>query len=136
VIALRPDELEFSEAYLEGDESARWASAAGHSPSAGADASGSSVIRVAPGCRLPRHTDSAEETIIVVAGTAEVEVGGERSRIPAGGLAVVPKDISHEVRNVGDGPLIFVAVYAEPDVVTRYERVVLPDGSRERHTVE
>ena len=72
----------------------------------------------------------------MVAGTAEVELGGERSRIPVGGLAVVPKDISHEVRNVGDGTLIFVAVYAEPDVVTRYERVVLPDGSRERHTVE
>jgi mannose-6-phosphate isomerase-like protein (cupin superfamily) len=72
----------------------------------------------------------------VVAGTAEVEVAGERSRIPAGGLAVVPKDISHEVRSVGDGTLIFVAVYAEPDVVTRYERVVLPDGSHERHTVE
>ena len=60
MIALRPDELEFSEAYIDGDESARWASAAGHSPSAGTDA----------------------------------------------------------------------------DVVTRYERVVLPDGSRERHTVE
>jgi quercetin dioxygenase-like cupin family protein len=90
---------------------------------------------VAAGCRLPRHTDSAEETIVVVAGTAEVEVSEERGRVAAGGLAVVPKDVPHEVRNAGDGPLTFVAVYAEPDVVTRYEQVVQPDGSRERQTV-
>lgn len=31
--------------------------------------------------------------------------------------------------------LRFVAVYASPDVVTRYEQVVQPDGTRERHTV-
>jgi hypothetical protein len=31
--------------------------------------------------------------------------------------------------------LRFAAVYAEPDVVTRYERAVQPDGSAERHTV-
>jgi quercetin dioxygenase-like cupin family protein len=120
---------------VEGDASARWESAAGHSPSAGSQASGSSVIRVASGCRLPRHTDSAEETIVVVAGTAEVEVSGERRRVTAGGLAVVPKDAPHEVRNAGDDTLTFVAVYAEPDVVTRYEQAVQPDGSRERHTV-
>jgi quercetin dioxygenase-like cupin family protein len=90
---------------------------------------------VAAGCRLPRHTDSAEETIVVVDGTAEVEVSGERSRVERGGLAVIPKDVPHEVRNAGDDTLTFVAVYAEPDVVTRYEDVVEPDGSRERHTV-
>jgi len=135
MISLTPTDLEFSEAYVEGDDTARWESAAGHSPSTGARASGSSAIRVAPGCRLPRHTDSAEETIVVVAGTAELEVGGERSRVPAGGLAVVPKDVAHQVRNAADATLTFVAVYAEPDVVTRYEQVVQPDGSRERHTV-
>jgi quercetin dioxygenase-like cupin family protein len=135
VIALDASKLEFSEAYVEGDDSARWESAAGHSPSAGSRASGSSVIRVAAGCRLPRHTDSAEETIVVVEGTAEVEVSGEVRRVPAGGLAVVLKEVPHEVRNAGDATLTFVAVYAEPDVVTRYEQVVEPDGSRERHTV-
>jgi oxalate decarboxylase/phosphoglucose isomerase-like protein (cupin superfamily) len=62
-------------------------------------------------------------------------VSGDRAQVAAGGLAVVPKDVPHEVRNAGDGPLTFVAVYAEPDVVTRYEHPVQPDGSRERHTV-
>jgi quercetin dioxygenase-like cupin family protein len=126
---------EFSDAWIEGLEGARWRSASGHSPATGARASGSSLIQVPAGCRLPRHTDSAEETVVVVDGIADVEVGGERGEVRAGGLAVIPKDVPHEVRNAGEATLSFVAVYAEPDVVTRYERTVQPDGTRERHTV-
>lgn len=136
MIALAPDVLEFSDSYVEDDDGARWRSASGHSPSTGADASGSSVIEVPDGCRLPRHTDSAEETIVVLAGAADITVGDERGELPAGGIAVVPKDVSHEVRNAGGGPLRFVAVYAEPEVVTRYEQEIQPDGARERHTVQ
>ena len=40
-----------------------------------------------------------------------------------------------DIRNAGDDVLRFAAVYAEPDVVTTYERAVQPDGSAERHTV-
>jgi quercetin dioxygenase-like cupin family protein len=127
--------LEFSDACVDGDETARWRSASGHSPSTGARASGSSVIEVAAGCRLPRHTDSGEETIVVTAGAAEVVVGEECRKVAAGELALVPEGVPHEVRNAGAGTLRFVAVYASPDVVTRYEQVVQPDGSRERHTV-
>jgi len=135
MIAFPPGGLEFSDAWQEGDDTARWRSASGHMPSNGASASGSSVLEVPAGCRLPRHTDSAEETIVVTAGVAEVVVGDERAQVAAGGLALVPKAVPHEVRNAGEETLRFVAVYAEPDVVTTYERVVQPDGSPERHTV-
>jgi quercetin dioxygenase-like cupin family protein len=135
MIRLAPADLEFSDAYVEGDDTARWRSASGHSPSTGSRASGSSVIEVPEGCRLPRHTDSAEETIVVLAGAAEVHVGDESATVQAGGIAVVEQDVPHEVRNADGAPLRFVAVYAAPDVVTRYEQEVQPDGSRERHTV-
>jgi quercetin dioxygenase-like cupin family protein len=84
VIALRPDALE----------------------------SGSSMLEVPAGCRLPRHTDSAEETILVLAGAADVTIGDERTELPAGGIAVVPKSAPHEVRNAGEETLRFVAVYS------------------------
>ena len=132
MIALAPAELEFVAAWVDGDVSARWESASGLS----ASVSGSSVIRVPAGCRLPRHTDSAEETIVVLMGTAEVEVAGERTLLPAGGVAVVPEDATHEVRNAGEAELSFVAVYAAPKVLTRYEQEIQPDGSRERRPVE
>jgi quercetin dioxygenase-like cupin family protein len=128
-------ELDFADAWLEDDEAARWRSAAGHSPSTGAQSSGSSVLEVDPGHKLPEHTDSAEETIVVLAGVAEVQIGDETALLSAGGLALVPKDRPHEVRNAGSETLRFAAVYAEPDVVTTYRAPVQPDGSRERHTV-
>lgn len=135
VLALSLEDLDFADAWLDGDGGARWRSASGHSPSTGATSSGSSLLEVDPGCRLPEHTDSAEETIVVLAGIAEVQVGGETARVPAGGLALVPKCVPHAVRNAADDVLRFAAVYAEPEVVTTYRAPVQPDGSRERHTV-
>jgi quercetin dioxygenase-like cupin family protein len=84
------------------------------------------------GCRLPRHTDSAEETVVVCGGQGIIEIGGERAELHPGAIALVPATQPHEVRNGGDQPLQFVAVYAGTDVVTTYEADVQPDGSRER----
>lgn len=126
---------ELSDAWIAGDETARWRSGAGHGPTVGARASGSSLLEVPPGCRLPRHTDSAEETIVVIEGRATVALDGELHEVGAGDVALVPADLPHEVRNTGEGPLRFVAVYAATDVVTTYEAVVQPDGSRERKPV-
>ena len=83
----------------------------------------------------PQKLDFSEETIVVVASAADVQIDEETARVAAGGLAVVPKMQLHEVRNAGSETLRFVAVYAEPDVVTTYREPVQPDGSRERHTV-
>ena len=135
MFSLAPEHAEFSEAWIDGDEGARWRSSAGHGPGVGAAASGSSLIEVRPGCRLPRHTDSAEETIVVTAGLAEVSVAGGREQVPAGGIALVPAETPHEVHCAGDRQLSFVAVYAASDVVTRFDEEVQPGGSRERRPV-
>ncbi len=135
MFSLSPEQVDFSEAWIDGDEGARWRSSAGHGPGVGAAASGSSLIEVRRGCRLPLHTDSAEETIVVTAGVAEVTIEGSGQRVPAGGIALVPAEHPHEVHSVGDETLCFVAVYAAPDVVTRYEQEVQPSGSREGRPV-
>jgi mannose-6-phosphate isomerase-like protein (cupin superfamily) len=132
MLTIDPAGLQLADAWQEGDERARWRSAAATTPQAGTVASGSSVLEVEPGRRLPRHTDSVEETIVVLSGAAEIVVAGESARVAAGGLAVVPAGVSHEVRNLGRERLRFVALYAGTDVVTRYEAAVQPDGVRER----
>jgi len=121
------DSAELSDSWIDGDATARWRSTAG----AVGEGSGSSLLEVPPGCRLPRHTDSAEETIVVVAGAASVTVGDDDGQVPAGGVAVVPECVPHEVRNAGDEPLRFVALYASTDVVTTYEQPIQPAGDRE-----
>jgi quercetin dioxygenase-like cupin family protein len=122
------ESAELSDAWIEGDETARWRSGGGHV----GEQSGSSLLEVPPGCRLPRHTDSAEEAIVVVAGSASVTVGDETRDVPAGGVALVPECAPHEVRNAGAEPLRFVALYAASDVTTTYEAPVQPGGERER----
>jgi quercetin dioxygenase-like cupin family protein len=122
------ESAELADAWVDGDETARWRSASGQV----GDASGSSLLEVPPGCRLARHTDSAEETIVVVAGRASVTVGEATGELPAGGIAVVPECVPHEVRNAGEEPLRFVALYAANDVTTTYEAPVQPGGERER----
>ncbi|MBI5104244.1 MAG: cupin domain-containing protein [Solirubrobacterales bacterium] len=90
------------------------------------------MLEVPPGCRLPRHTDSAEEVIVVVDGEAEVEVDGREAPLGPGEHAIVPAHVPHEVRNAGPHLLRFLAVYASTDVTTTYEDPVQPDGTRER----
>lgn len=84
------------------------------------------------GCRLPRHTDSAEETIVLIGGRAGVSVQGEESDLSGGAIALIPANTPHEVRNLGGAPLRFLAAYAGTDVVTTYEAEAQPDGSRQR----
>ena len=119
---------ELSESWQEGVDGARWRSTAGHTGAA----SGSSLLELDPGCHLPRHTDSAEEVVVVIAGTAAVTVGEETSEVEAGGVALVPECVPHSVGNEGEDVLRFVAVYAADDVTTTYEREVQPAGSREQ----
>jgi quercetin dioxygenase-like cupin family protein len=135
VWARSPSELDFEESWIDGEPSARWRTVTGHGPSVGARASGSSLLEIDEGHRLPRHTDSAEETIVVTQGRAAVTVGDEQAEVGPGGAGLVPQDVPHEVRNAGSGTLRFVAVYASTDVVTTYEREVQPAGERERSPV-
>lgn len=125
-------ELELPDSWVEGDDSARWRSGAALTPSGGARSSGAVLLEIEPGCRLERHRDSAEETIVVLDGEAQVAVGEEDGGIPRGGLALIPADVPHEASNSGSATLRFVALYASADVVTRYEREVQPDGTGER----
>ena len=129
------ENAELEDAWVEGEEAARWRSAAGLGPSEGTKSSGTSLLEVEPGCLLPRHTDSAEETIVVVAGAARVDLPGGSRRLQPGDATFVPADEPHAVHSVGDGPLRFVAVYAAAEVVTAYEQPIQPDGERERSPV-
>jgi quercetin dioxygenase-like cupin family protein len=127
--------VELEEAWIDGDPSARWSSSAIHGSESGAAASGSSVIEIEAGSRLPRHTDSAGEVVVVISGTALVAISDEENRLAPGGIAVIPEGVPHEVHNVAEEPLRFAAIYAAADVTSTYESAVQPGGSRTRRAV-
>ena len=85
-------------------------------------------FEVEPGHRLGRHTDSPEEILYIVAGTAEAEVGGETAIVSAGDLAVIPAMVPHALRNVGDETVKVVGFFSEPEVTSTFDEPVQPVG--------
>jgi quercetin dioxygenase-like cupin family protein len=113
-------ELDLAEVRAEGDPTLGCRFAFPIYAATGAAASGVVYFEVEPGGRLGRHTDSAEEVILVLDGEAEAEVDGERERLGQGGLALVPAMAPHDVRNVGAGPLRMVGFFAGAALVHRF----------------
>lgn len=83
-----------------------------------------------PGCRLGEHTDSAEEILLVMQGTGEATVGGERGGLSAGEMAVVPAMVPHALANTGEETLRVVGFFSSNVVVSTFDRPLMPFGQR------
>ncbi len=86
------------------------------------------LFELDPGAELPMHSDSAEELLIVVQGTAEARVGDEVGRIAKHELAFVPPMVPHGLRNVGDDVLRVLGTFSSSTVVSTFERPFVPGG--------
>lgn len=97
--------------------------------SATGTASTSTVLfELDPGAELPVHTDSAEELLIVVQGTAEARVGDEVGQIGKHEVALVPPMAPHGLRNVGDDVLRVLGTFSSSTVVSTFERPLEAGG--------
>ena len=83
-----------------------------------------------PGEHTGMHTDSAEEIVLVLSGTAEAIVGDERGELTAGGLGLVPALVPHDVRNVGDETVRVVGFFSSGIVVSVFDDPLMPAGTR------
>jgi len=87
------------------------------------------LLEFEPGGELPVHTDSAEELLLVVEGTAEGSVGDESGRLKAGDIVLVPALAPHSLRNIGDGLLRVVGFFSSSTNVAVFEEP-LPTGDQ------
>jgi quercetin dioxygenase-like cupin family protein len=83
-----------------------------------------------PGQHHGRHTDSAEEIVLVLEGEAEVRAGDERMRLSAGGFALVPATVPHDIHNVGAGTLRVIGFFSSAAVVSVFDEALTPFGGR------
>ena len=81
-----------------------------------------------PGEHHGMHTDSAEEVVLVLDGEAEVIAGDERMRLTAGGIALVPAVLPHDIRNVGRGRLRVVGFFSSAAVISHFDQTLAPFG--------
>jgi quercetin dioxygenase-like cupin family protein len=70
--------------------------------------------------------DSPEETLLVLDGEVEMQIGQDRVRASRGQLAVVPPLVPHSVRNVGRGTARVVGFFPSPGVVATFVEPVQP----------
>jgi quercetin dioxygenase-like cupin family protein len=87
-------------------------------------------FEIEPGCRLGSHTDSAEETLVILEGEAEATVGDEQGRVSAGDMTVVPAMAPHALRNVGDETVRVVGFFSSNVVASVFDRPLMPFGQR------
>jgi quercetin dioxygenase-like cupin family protein len=78
-------------------------------------------VELDPGMELPTHTDSAEEVLIVLEGEIDATIDGERGRLGAGGIAIVPAMAPHGARNVGDGIARLAGVFSSNTIVAVFD---------------
>ncbi len=97
-------------------------------PVTGQAAAASVYFELDPGEAVGSHADSAEEIVLVMAGTAEAMVGDERGALAEGQLAVIPANVPHDVRNVGDDVVKVVGFFAAGTVLSTFADPPFPGG--------
>lgn len=118
------------EVWWESDPSVRVRADFPLSAANGSDNTAVVYFELDPGCSLGRHTDSAEEVLVILQGTVEVTVGDETGEASAGQIALVPEMVPHSVRNVGDETARVAGVFSSGHIVSTFDEPYVPIGQQ------
>jgi quercetin dioxygenase-like cupin family protein len=86
------------------------------------------LFELDPGYELGLHTDSAEELLVVVQGTAEARVGDEVGRLEKHQVALVPPMAPHGLENIGNNVLRVLGTFSASTVVSTFEEAFEEGG--------
>ena len=87
-------------------------------------------IELAPGDRLGRHTDSAEELLLILEGNVEVMVGEDKGLASTGTIALVPEMVPHDIKNTGTTTARIIGFFGGANnIVATFDQVWLPSES-------
>ena len=128
-VSFNVDELELVDGWCDADPRVKARFAFPLHVGAGSASSGLVYLEVEPGNNIGRHWDSAEEVFFVRTGEAELEVGEERLRLSAGGVAVAPPLAPHNLYNIGDETLRVIGFFPSGAVVARHDDRIEPLGT-------
>jgi quercetin dioxygenase-like cupin family protein len=130
MISAKLNELELLEGWYESDPTMRVKVNFPFSLGTGNRNTAVVYFELEPGHRLGTHTDSAEEILLILEGTAEVSLGDEEGRLSAGEMALVPAMVPHGLRNVSEETVRVVGFSPGNVVVSTFDRPMMPFGQR------
>ncbi len=87
-------------------------------------------FEIDPGKRIGRHTHDADETIVLLSGSAVAVVGEEEAEVDAKTVVHVAAYSPHDVRNTGAEPLRLIGFFSKASVATVFDDVQMPDGTK------
>jgi quercetin dioxygenase-like cupin family protein len=128
-VSFNLDELELVQGWCDASPRVRARFAFPLHVGAGSASSALVYLEVEPGDNIGRHWDSAEEVFFVRAGEAELELGEEHIRLSAGGIAVAPPLVQHNLYNVGDETLKVIGFFPSGALVARHDDRIEPLGT-------
>jgi quercetin dioxygenase-like cupin family protein len=93
----------------------------------------SSVVyfEIEPGHYLGTHTDSAEEIVLILAGTVEASLGDETGQLSAGQAVLIPAMVPHGIHNIGQEKARCVGLFSAAEVESTFDQPLMPIGHRE-----
>lgn len=90
-----------------------------------------------PGKKLGRHTDSAEELLLILEGTVEVSIGDEKGILNKGELALVPVMVPHNLHNIGTSKAKVLGFFGGANhIVATFDQTWLPLDSNSVNTAQ
>ncbi len=96
----------------------------------GTESTATVYFELEPGDSLGRHTDSAEELLLVLEGNVNAEVGGETGALSKGEIALVPKMVPHNLTNTGTQKAKVLGIFGGANhIVATFEKTWLPTDS-------
>jgi quercetin dioxygenase-like cupin family protein len=113
---LNVDDVDTVDLTSSASDDAEWVG--GYFAYGGSDADSSTVITFAipPGKRLGKHTDTAEETQFILAGSGELLRDSGSQPIRAGDLIVLKVGEAHDLHNSGSEDLRVIGFFSAPEV--------------------
>jgi quercetin dioxygenase-like cupin family protein len=88
------------------------------------------VLEVDPGKKIPLHTHSAEETLVVLAGSGEATTGDRRSHVSVGSIIVAPASTPHGFENTGFETLRLIGFFGVGVLISSFDEPVAPFGAK------
>jgi len=95
----------------------------------GAEQSAAIYFAMPPGKRLGRHTDTTEETQIIISGSGDLLLDTGTKPVRAGDVVVLTTGTFHDLRNTGTEDLRVIAVFASPQVEQHWSTEVWQPGN-------
>lgn len=96
----------------------------------GTEYSATVYFELDPGDILGKHTDSAEELLLILDGEVEARIGNETGVLSKGEMAQVPKLVPHDITNIGPSRARILGFFGGANqIIATFEQPWLPTES-------